>query len=254
MAGLGLGLCQERGFQAILPHFYFWHPGTRPGRRAKIPLQKERPTSTLDECKNRASSGLPSPFLLPPTSRVSWCPGHLPRSHGPCGKKDRPVQGLIGAGAGMQFQNRVTVLPVVFLRLLDRNQVEGQRLWRFCAAQRLHRATFSKPSFPVSSAYFLQPCATHSMNHPASAPSPAKWIPDAQSRPWTKWGRKTLLRQISRENTIRESKQTWRGGGQTKHPGAPRKPCSPNRGHMGAPTQQRRALSIANQDSCCARG
>lgn len=120
----------------------------------------------------------------------------------------------------MQFQNHITVLPVAFLRLFDRNQVEGRRLWRFCAAQRLHRDTFSKPSLPVSSAYFLQPCAKHSMNHPASAPSPAKWIPDAQSRPWTKWGRKTLLRQISRENAIRESKQTWRGGGQAKHPGA----------------------------------
>lgn len=83
-----------------------------------------------------------------------------------------------------------------------------------CApAQRLRPTPFPELSqdLLLFSVCFLQPGAKPSINDPASAPSPAKWVPDAPWRPCTKCGRKTLLRQISRENTIRQSKQSWRG-------------------------------------------
>lgn len=100
----------------------------------------------------------------------------------------------------------------------SRGSVSGQkpnergRLWIFCTVQRLQPTTFSKlsQSLPCSSVYYLQPRAKHSIDYPAFASSPAKWVPDAPCRPWTKRGRKTLLRQISKENTIRQSKQLKR--------------------------------------------
>lgn len=81
---------------------------------------------------------------------------------------------------------------------------------------------FSKLSqfLPFFSVFFLQPCAKHSVNHPAPAPTSAKWVPDVSCRLRTKWDRKTLLRQIGRENTMRQSTQSGRSSRQAKCPGA----------------------------------
>lgn len=133
----------------------------------------------------------PAPLLSPQAGLVvPWPPAKKPwapeRKVGSCGAY---------AEAGISLVHYpIKALPLAFFLFLDRYQVRESRPWRLCSGQRLQPTPFSKPSQspPFSSVYFWQPCAKHSINHAASASFPAKWVPDALCRPWTKWGKKNF--------------------------------------------------------------
>lgn len=220
---------QKRGFPLVLLHFYFYSAS---GKRTRVWRQNSccrMRDPTPNEMKARMETRFLSQSLLSPTPcrqgfLAPWPPAEKPWL-APTGEMNRPPlrrtlkQGLQSRPDSPQ--NPFLRLPAALL--LEGNQVEGWTLWSLRPIRRLGPTTFPKLSqdLLLFSVCFSQSCAKPSINDPASAPSPAKWVPDAPWRPRTKWGRKTLLRQISRENTIRQSKQSWRGRLGSQVPGSP---------------------------------